>query len=189
MSTPPLDTANAAQLVASALVIDGANRTTRRPRWGRRQPEPRLRPRPRRQRRRHGAGLPGTPSWVPDESALVAAFLAIALSDLAARVLGREGAWGVDGTGSHRSPRSSRPIAIRPSWPPSPRVPGIDTSATTSRWSPTPSTASRSNRSVPTPSTCTATTPTSPSRSSGTGRPRGLRSLGARGVRRLRDGR
>ena len=96
MSTPPLDTAHAAELVAGARsVIDGgiaqlaqrggvdANQSLAYD-------------------LAHAASAVATAQAClgyaqtgPDESALVAAFLASALSDLAARVLGREGAWGV----------------------------------------------------------------------------------------------
>jgi (2S)-methylsuccinyl-CoA dehydrogenase len=97
MPAPPLDTANAAHLVASAQsVIDGgisqlaarggvdANQSLAYD-------------------LAHAASALATARSAltyavtgPDEAALVAAFLAIALSDLATRVLGREAAWGVD---------------------------------------------------------------------------------------------
>ncbi len=100
-----------------------------------------------------------------DESRLVAAFLAIALSDLATRILGRETTLGRRGrlVPTLRLVRDARTATPRSS-PASPRLPVRATSARTSRWSPTPSTGSRSSRSVRTPNTCTGPTPTSPNR-------------------------
>jgi len=97
MSTPPLDTANAAHIVAAAQsVIDGA--VAQLAALGGVDANQSLA-----YDLAHAASAVATAQAClgyaelgPDESALVAAFLAIALSDLAARVLGREAAWGVE---------------------------------------------------------------------------------------------
>jgi (2S)-methylsuccinyl-CoA dehydrogenase len=96
MSTPPLDTAKAAQLVVLAQsVIDGAlSQLAARGGVDANQSLA--------YDLAHAASAVATARACltyaqtgPDESALVAAFLATALSDLATRVLGREAAWGV----------------------------------------------------------------------------------------------
>jgi (2S)-methylsuccinyl-CoA dehydrogenase len=96
MSAPPLDTANAAQLVASARsVIDGAiSQLAARGGVDANQSLA--------YDLAHAASAVATAQACleyaelgHEEAALVAAFLAIALSDLATRVLGREEAWGV----------------------------------------------------------------------------------------------
>jgi (2S)-methylsuccinyl-CoA dehydrogenase len=96
MSTPPLDTAHAAQLIASARsVLDGATKELAS-RGGVDANQSLA------YDLAHATSAVATAQaclgyaeYGPDESALVAAFLAIALSDLAARVLGREASWGV----------------------------------------------------------------------------------------------
>jgi (2S)-methylsuccinyl-CoA dehydrogenase len=96
MSTPPLDKAHATQLVASARsIIDGAlSQLAKRGGVDENQTLA--------YDLAHAASAVATAQaclsyaeFGPDESALVAAFLAIALSDLATRVLGREEMWGV----------------------------------------------------------------------------------------------
>jgi (2S)-methylsuccinyl-CoA dehydrogenase len=96
MSNPPLDTAHAAQLVSAARsVIDGAiAQISARGGVDANQSLA--------YDLAHAASAVATAraclSYAesgPDESALVAAFLASALSDLATRVLGREATWGV----------------------------------------------------------------------------------------------
>ncbi len=98
MSTPPLDRAHAAQLVASARsIIDGA--TSQLAQRGGVDANQSLA-----YDLAHAASAVATAqaclgyaAFGPDESALVAAFLAIAFSDLASRILGREALWGVSG--------------------------------------------------------------------------------------------
>jgi (2S)-methylsuccinyl-CoA dehydrogenase len=97
MSTPPLDTARAGELITAAQsVIDGA--VSQLAARGGVDANQSLA-----YDLAHAASAVATARSCltyaeagADESALVAGFLAIALSDLAARVLGREKAWGVD---------------------------------------------------------------------------------------------
>ena len=106
------------------------------------------------------------------ESLLARAFIADAVADLGAKVLGREAVWGVDAglladalpfVEAHRSPDVPRVRSPRPS---SSRVPARATCPTTSSSRRRRSAASPRTRSAPSPSTCTAPTPTSPRTSS-----------------------
>lgn len=124
MSTPPLDTVHAAQLVTTAQsVIEGATRQLA-VRGGVNANQSLA------YDLAHAASAVATAQAClayaelgPDEAALVAGFLAIALSDLATRVLGREAAWGVEGewyapfaefVATYRDPSFMATLAERP---------------------------------------------------------------------------
>ena len=111
------------------------------------------------------------------ESMLARAFIADAIADLGAKLLGREAVWGVDVelarrralpfVEAHRAPEFLETVAASARHA---AAPGPATSPTTSSSRPRPSTASPRTRSARSPSTCTAPTPTSP-RSSSPGSP------------------
>ena len=96
MSSPTLNLDTASDLIERAqAVIDGALRQLATRGGDRPATDARLRPRPRLERDRDRAGVPLLRRQGRDGSLARAAFLALALSDLATRVLGRESLWGV----------------------------------------------------------------------------------------------
>src|SRR5271170_3486318 len=97
MPAPPLDTTDAARLVASAQSVINGSISQLAARGGVDMNQSLA------YDLAHAASAVATAQAClayaergPDESALVAAFLAIALRDLATRIVGREAAWGVE---------------------------------------------------------------------------------------------